>query len=150
MQLNAIRKKHPPRLVTVHKRCVPVLAAISAMTLLGFAGLGSEAPLSYAAKLDLPVAAVGAAYSRANADAAGRNPVQFDHAAQAVSARCSFTSEPNGVRIKVDSPFARCIHATDGRTIEAAVPLPQKLLLISLLASSSSATGAFGLLAAQP
>lgn len=133
-QPDAIWKQHPLR-----------LTIIAAMTLLAFAGLDGGAPRSYVAKRDMEVAADGAAYTKANAAAAGQNPEQLDRAAKAVAARCDVTTEPN-----VDGPFARYGRAADGRTIEAVVPLPRKLLLISLLASRSSATGTFGLLAAQP
>ncbi len=73
------------RLGRDRKGAVAVLTALTLTSLLGFAGLGTDATLWYVAKRNMQGAVDVAAYSAATAEVSGANSTGFTAAAKAVA-----------------------------------------------------------------
>jgi Flp pilus assembly protein TadG len=120
------------RLVRDRKGAIAVMTALTVTSLLGFAGLGTDATLWFVAKRNLQGAADAAAYSASTAFAAGANSTAYGNAAKAVAAQYGFTNGTNGVSVTVNSPPASGSYTTSSSAIEVVISQPQPLFFSSL------------------
>ena len=73
------------RLLSDRRGGVAVMTALSLTSLLGFAGLGTEATMWYVTKRNMQGATDAAAYTAATAEAAGQNSTGYTAAAKAMN-----------------------------------------------------------------
>jgi Flp pilus assembly protein TadG len=116
---------------------VAVLTGLTLTTLLGFAGLGTDATLWFVAKRNLQGAADVAAFSAATAELAGANSTTFTAAAKAVSKQYGFADGVNGVSVTVNNPPASGNYTTNGEAVEVLISQPQPLFFSSLFLSTA-------------
>jgi Flp pilus assembly protein TadG len=116
---------------------IAVMTALSLSSLVGAAGLGTEAGLWYVAKRDMQSAADTAAYSASSALMAGQNTTNAALAAKAVTARYGFANGTGGVVVTVNSPPESGSYTTNSSAVEVIVQQPQTLLFSSLFLASS-------------
>jgi Flp pilus assembly protein TadG len=129
--MNAVRAELN-RLARDRKGAIAVMTALTVTSLLGFAGLGTDATLWFVAKRNLQGAADAAAYSASTAFAAGANSTAYGNAAKAIAAQYGFTNGVNGVSVAVNSPPASGAYTTDSSAIEVVISQPQPLFFSSL------------------
>src|SRR5579872_2992257 len=96
--------RHALRLLSDRKGGVAVMTAMSLTSLLGFAGLGTEATLWYVAKRNMQGATDAAAYTAAIAEGAGQDGTAFTAAAKAVAKQYGFADGSGGVLVTVNNP----------------------------------------------
>lgn len=129
---------------------VAVMFALSATTLIGFAGLGAEVALWYIEKRSAQGAADTAAYSALIAYHAGET-AGFIATAKAVAAQYGFVDAQGGVSVTVNQPPQSGVHSSDPAAIEVIIAVPQTPLFSRLFnaapgvaarAVAASATGA--------
>jgi Flp pilus assembly protein TadG len=121
------------RLVADRKGGVAVFTAFAMTSLLGFAGLGTEAVLWYVAQRNMQGASDTAAFTAATAEAAGQNLDQFTQSARAVTSQYGFTNDMNGVLIAVNNPPTQGNFTANSQAIEVIVSQPQSLLFTNVL-----------------
>lgn len=138
MQIRALAR----RFVRDRKGGVAVLTAVTLTTLMGFAGLGTEATLWYVAKRNMQGATDAAAYSAAIAESAGQASGAFTAAADAVAKQYGFTNGTGGVVVTVNNPPASGSYTGNASAIEVIVAQPQPLLFASLFMGSSPTVSA--------
>jgi len=92
------------RLLSDRRGGVAVMTAMSLTSLLGFAGLGTEATLWYVAKRNMQGATDAAAFTAATAEAKGQNSTAFTAAAKAVAQQYGFVDGTGGVTVTVNNP----------------------------------------------
>ena len=131
-----IARRHLARFISDRAGGVAVLTAMSLTTLLGFAGLGTEATLWYVAKRNMQGATDAAAFSAATAEAAGQNSTAFDAAANAVAKQYGFAAGTGGVTVAVNNPPLSGNYTTNSEAIEVIVSQPQPMLFSQLFRAS--------------
>jgi len=115
---------------------VAVLTAMSLTTLLGFAGLGTEATLWYVAKRNMQGASDAAAFTAETAEIAGQSAANFTVAAKAVAARYGYVDGVNGVTVAVNNPPLHGAYTGSASAIEVVITQPQQMLFSRLFLSS--------------
>lgn len=121
---------------------VAVLTAMSLTTLLGFAGLGTEATLWYVAKRNMQGASDAAAFTAEAASIAGQTTTAFTTAARAVATQYGYTNGVGGVTVAVNNPPSAGAYAGNAAAIEVIISQPQTLLFSRLFLSSSVSVSA--------
>ncbi len=116
---------------------VAVLTALSLTTLLGFAGLGTEATLWYVTKRNMQGATDAAAFTAATAEYAGQNAAAFTTAAKAITAQYGYTNGSNNVVVTVNNPPLSGAYTTNASAIEVIVQQRQTMLFSGLFMSSA-------------
>jgi Flp pilus assembly protein TadG len=116
---------------------VAVMTAMSLTSLLGFAGLGTEATLWYVAKRNLQGATDAAAYTAATAEAAGQNSTAFTDAAKAVAKKYGFVDGAGGVTVSVNNPPHSGANTGNAQAVEVLIQQPQQLMFAALFMDSN-------------
>jgi hypothetical protein len=124
------------RMARDRKGAIAVMTALTVTSLLGFAGLGTDATLWFVAKRNLQGAADAAAFSASTALAAGANSTAFGNAAKAVAAQYGFTNGVNGVSVTVNNPPLSGSYTSSSSAIEVLISQPQPLFFSSLFLNS--------------
>ncbi|HUZ74672.1 MAG TPA: pilus assembly protein TadG-related protein [Stellaceae bacterium] len=138
------------RLVKDHEGGVAVLTAVSLTTLLGFAGLGTEATLWYVAKRNMQGATDAAAFTAATAENAGQNSTAFAAAAKAITAQYGFTNGADNVVVTVNNPPQSGSYTTNSSAIEVIVQQRQTMLFSGLFMSTAPTISARAVAVATP
>lgn len=125
------------RLIADRKGGVAVLTALALTTLMGFAGLGTEATLWYVSKRNMQAASDAAAYTAAVAEKAGASSTAFTAAAKAVSAKYGFTDGAGSVVVTVNNPPHSGPNAGNANAVEVLIQQPQQLLFSAVLISTA-------------
>jgi Flp pilus assembly protein TadG len=121
---------------------VAVLTAMSLTSLLGFAGLGTEATLWYVAKRNMQGASDAAAFTAKTASIAGQGSTQFTAAAKAVAAQYGYVDGNNGIVVAVNNPPLNGAFAGNASAIEVVITQPQQMLFSRLFLSSGVSVSA--------
>jgi Flp pilus assembly protein TadG len=128
------------RLLSDRKGNVAVITAMSLTSLLGFAGLGTEATLWYVTKRNMQGAADTAAFTAATALAAGQNAAGYQSAGKAIALQYGFDAScgANGsYSICVTSPPTSGAFTTNASAVEVVIQQPQTMMFANLFLSSS-------------
>jgi Flp pilus assembly protein TadG len=125
------------RLLRDRKGGVAVVTAMFMSSLVGFAGLGTEATLWYVAKRNLQGATDAAAYTAGTAEAAGQNSTAFTSAAKAVAKQYGYVDGTGGVTVTVNNPPATGNNTGNANAIEVVILQPQQLMFASLFMASN-------------
>jgi hypothetical protein len=119
-----------------------VLTAMSLTTLLGFAGLGTEATLWYVAKRNMQGASDAAAFTATTASIAGQTSAQYTAAAKAVAAQYGYVNGVNGITVAVNNPPTHGAFTGTASAIEVVITQPQQMLFSRLFLSSGVSVSA--------
>jgi Flp pilus assembly protein TadG len=136
---NQVWPRRVVRLVNDRKGSIAVMTAVTMSTLLGVAGLGTEATLWYVAKRNLQGATDAAAYTAATAEAAGQSSSGFTAAAQAVARNYGYINGTGGVTVAVNNPPQSGPNTGNAQAVEILIQQPQQLMFASLFLSSNPA-----------
>jgi hypothetical protein len=131
--------RHVVRLVNDRKGAIAVMTAVTLSTLLGVAGLGTEATLWYVAKRNLQGATDTAAFTAATAEAAGQTSSGFSAAAQAVARNYGYVSGTGGVTVTVNNPPQSGPNTGNSQAVEILIQQPQQLMFAALFMHSNPA-----------
>jgi Flp pilus assembly protein TadG len=115
---------------------VAVLTAMTLSSLVGFAGLGTEATMWYVAKRNMQGATDAAAYTAAIAETAGQTSTGFTAAAKAVTAQYGFTDGSNDIVVTVNNPPLSGNFTGDAQAVEVIISQPQNMLFSALFLST--------------
>jgi Flp pilus assembly protein TadG len=129
---------------------VAVLTALALTTVLGFAGLGTEATLWYVAKRNMQGATDAAAFTAAMAENAGQNSAAFTAAARAITAQYGYTNDVDNVVVTVNNPPTSGNYTTNASAIEVIVSQPQTMLFSGLFLSHAPTIVARAVALANP
>ena len=121
---------------------VAVLTAMSLSTLLGFAGLGTEATLWYVAKRNMQGASDAAAFTAEAASIAGQNSTAFTAAAKAIATQYGYTDGVGGITVAVNNPPTQGAFTGNAAAIEVIITQPQQLLFSRLFLASGVSVSA--------
>ena len=131
---NALR--HLARFARERKGGVAVLTAMTLTSLMGFAGLGTEATLWYVAKRNMQGATDTAAFTAAIAETAGQNSTGFKLAAKAVATQYGFTDGTGGVTVTINNPPLTGSYTGNAQAVEVIITQPQNMLFSALFLST--------------
>lgn len=132
-----IARARMARLAADRRGGVAVLTAMSLTTLMGFAGLGTEASLWYVTKRNMQAASDAAAYSAAVSEKVGQSTTAFTAAATAVAAKYGYTNGTGSVVVTVNNPPKSGPNTGNAQAIEVLISQPQHLLFSALLISTA-------------
>jgi Flp pilus assembly protein TadG len=125
------------RLLSDRTGGVAVMTALALTSLLGFAGLGTEATLWYAAKRNMQGAADTAAFTAATAEVEGQNATSFTAAARAIAAQYGLANGINNVTVTVNNPPTSGGYTTHASAVEVIITQPQTMMFAGLFLNSS-------------
>jgi Flp pilus assembly protein TadG len=120
---------------------VAVITALSFATILGIAGLGTEASIWYVKKRTMQGAADSAAYSAAIAAGAGESTASAKSLANAIAAQYGYVSGTNNVTVTVNNPPASGNYTGNSSAYEVLIGQTQPLLISALFMSSGANIG---------
>ena len=129
------------RLIRDREGGVAVMTAVTMTSLLGAAGLGTEATLWYVAERNQQGATDAAAFTAATAEAAGQSSTAFKAAATAVAKQYGFTasctqSGSQSFGVCINNPPASGPNTGNSQAIEVIISEKQPLMFASLFLSS--------------
>src|SRR5215469_7321255 len=117
---------------------IAILAALSMVIVLAFAGLGVDAALWMRAKNNAQSAADAAAGAVASAVVAVNPTSRLTAEANAAAAANGFQNGINGVTVTMNNPPASGLNAGNVNAYEVIITAPQKLYLASALAGTTA------------
>jgi hypothetical protein len=135
-------RAHGAQLLRDRKGGVAVLTAMSLTTLLGFAGLGTEATLWYVAKRNMQGASDAAAFTASTAAVAGQTSTAYIAAARAVAAQYGYVNGVNGITVAVNNPPSQGAFTGSASAIEVIITQPQQMLFSRLFLTSGVSVSA--------
>jgi Flp pilus assembly protein TadG len=124
------------RLIRDRDGGVAVMTAMTMTSLLGVAGLGTEATLWYVAQRNLQGAADAAAFTAATAESAKASTTAFDNAAQAVAQQYGYVSGTGGVVVAVNNPPKTGPNTGNSQAVEVLISQPQSMMFSALFMTS--------------
>ena len=138
----AVNWKHATRLVlegtsSDRRGGVAVMTAVSLTSLLGFAGLGTEATMWYVTKRNMQGAVDAAAFTAATALAAGQGSSGFTSAAKAVTKQYGLIDGTNNVAVTVHNPPSTGSFTATASAVEVSISQPQSMMFAGLFLTSS-------------
>src|SRR6202034_2482234 len=135
------------RLIRDREGGVAVMTAVTMTSLLGAAGLGTEATLWYVAERNQQGATDAAAFTAATAESAGQSATAFKAAATAVAKQYGFTasctqSGAQSFGVCINNPPASGPNTGNSQAIEVIIEAKQPLMFGSLFMSSKQTIAA--------
>ena len=127
-----ISPRHLNRLLADRKGNIAVITAMTMTSLMGFAGLGTEATLWYVAKRNMQGATDAAAFTAATAEATGQNSTAYKAAALAVAQKFGFTNGGD-VTVTVNNPPKSGGFTGNAQAVEVIIQQNQSLLFAAAL-----------------
>jgi len=130
------------RLIRDREGGVAVMTALTMTSLLGAAGLGTEATLWYVAERNQQGATDAAAFTAATGEAAGQSSTAFRAAAAAVAKQYGFTAActqtgGHSFGVCVNNPPTSGSNTGNSQAIEVVISEPQSMMFASLFMTSS-------------
>jgi Flp pilus assembly protein TadG len=124
------------RLIRDREGGVAVMTAVTMTSLLGVAGLGTEATLWYVAERNLQSATDAAAYTAATAEVAKATSTAFGNAGRAVAQQYGYVDGTGGVTVKVNNPPKSGPNTGNAQAVEVVISQPQSMMFASLFMGS--------------